>query len=143
MNDEQRRADDCRFPVRVVTRIEQAWPGRHTSAGFTEDLSRAGAHLHLNRAAILGAPVRVTMNLSPWAELNILGTVVWARAIEDILGWKVEIQFQEELPRALVAEVLGRLRVPEPERARGRYGIGSGATAGQAPPPSFACPDPR
>ncbi len=139
---EHRRVDDYRFPVRVVTQIEQAWPDKNTSAGFTADLSRAGAHLHLNRAAVLGASVRVTLNLSPWAELSILGTVVWTRAIKDIL-WEVGVQFEEELPRALVAEVLGRLRTPETERAGGWCGIGSGATAGHAPPLSNARPDAR
>ncbi len=111
---ERRRADDIRYPVRVRALAEQAAPGLAPNPGLARNLSRGGVLLQLNQAAILRAPVRVTLNLRRRTRISLMGTVVWARTTQDFLGCELGVQFNEELPAELVSEIADEEYPPGP-----------------------------
>ncbi len=72
---------------------------------MARNLSRGGALLRLSESVILGAPVRVTLNLRRRTQLSLMGKAAWVRPIQDLPGWEMGIQFDEDLPEELVLEI--------------------------------------
>ncbi|MBI3988140.1 MAG: PilZ domain-containing protein [candidate division NC10 bacterium] len=101
----RRRASHIRFPVRVPTVTEPVGAAADPDLGDVQNLSRSGVLLRLEKAITPGAPVRVTLRLHRRPPLTLMGTVVWVQPHPDFPGWALGIQFGEELPGEMVAEI--------------------------------------
>lgn len=68
-------------------------------------MSRGGVLLHLERAMIPGAPVRVSLRLRHRDPMTLVGKIAWVKPHPDFPGWALGIQFGEELSGEMVAEI--------------------------------------
>lgn len=101
----RRRTSHIRFPLRVPAVTESLQAAAGPDKGEAQNLSRSGVLLRLEKAVVPGAPVRVTLRLHRRPPLTLTGTVVWAQPHPDFPGWALGIQFGEELPGEMVAEI--------------------------------------
>lgn len=101
----RRRASYPRFPVRVPAVTEPVGIAGPPELGEVENLSRGGLLLKLAQARIPGTLMGVTLRLRHRPLLTLTGTVVWVQPHPDGPGWALGIQFDEELPGELVADI--------------------------------------
>ncbi len=101
MEGERRKRGHVRIPVRLVTSAQQA------SAGFTLNLSRGGVLLHLGQAAVVGAPVQVSLDMGRQIQFAVMGKVVRVQSVPDPPGWEVAVHFYEEIPAVFLQQVEG------------------------------------
>ena len=103
---ERRRARQLRFPVRVpALLLERVEPAAHPTPGETRNISRGGVGLRVEKAPSSGVPVEVGLRLVFRLPLTLTGTVVWREAQPTPPGWHLGIQFDEELPPRVIAEI--------------------------------------
>jgi len=102
---ERRRAGQTRLPLRVPVQTDPLEIPSRSGAGMAQDLSAGGMMVRLGHALARGAPVRVTLRLSQRPPVTLTGAVAWTRPHPDFPGWALGIQFSQELPGEMVAEI--------------------------------------
>lgn len=103
---ERRRPDHVRVPLRISALLfEEATPSRRPTPGETRDISRGGARLRVEGATRPSTPVEVILRLVHRPPLSLRGTVVWSAGPPDPSRRELGIQFREEIPPGLVAEI--------------------------------------
>ena len=103
---ERRHSSHLRFPVRVPALLrERVAPSGHSILGETRNISRGGVGLRIRKATIPTGAVEVSLRLVFLPPLTLTGTIVWSKAQPNPPGWQLGIQFTEELPQRLVAEI--------------------------------------
>ncbi len=96
----------ARLPLRLPVIVElRDSPAEVPIVGVTENLSRGGVLLRVARAAHPGTALQVTLYIRRSTSLALTGTVVWTAPDPDPPGWKLGVQFGEELPVAIVAQI--------------------------------------
>lgn len=121
---DRRRPGQIRFPVRVPVVAEPDAPAGYPTPGETQNLSRSGVLLRVERAERRGVPVRVTLPLRLHVSATLAGTVVWTQPQADRPGWEQGIQFHSEIPGALVLALTDATLPPRGTRpARGAAGV--------------------
>ncbi len=102
----RRRPGHVRFPVRVsALMFEEAKPWGRPTPGETRNISRGGIRLRVEAATLPSTRVEVALRLVHRPPLTFTGAVVWSAGQPDPSGWDLGIQFSEEIPSRLVAEI--------------------------------------
>ena len=105
---DRRRPGHPRLPVRIPAVIESIGSPGPAKPGEAQNLSPGGLLLRVGQgfsAFNRRDPVRVTLRPSHRPPLTLTGTVAWVQADPDVPGWALGVQFGEELPAAVVAEI--------------------------------------
>jgi len=102
---ERRRTGQTRLPIHVPVETDLLEIPTRSSEGVTQDLSPSGMMVRLEQRLVRGTPVRVTLQLSQGPAVTFTGTVAWIRPHPDFPGWALGIQFSQELPGEMVAEI--------------------------------------
>ncbi len=96
----------ARLPLRVPVIVElRDPPAEMPIVGETGDLSRGGVLLRVARAVRPGRALQVALYLRRSTSLALTGTVVWTTPDPDPPGWRLGVQFSEELPVAIIAQI--------------------------------------
>ena len=103
---ERRRPGHVRFPVCVpALMVPAARPWGPSTSGETRNISRGGVRLRVAAATFPSHQVQVILPLVDQLSPTLTGTVVWSVGQSDAPGWDLGIQFAEEIPGRLVAEI--------------------------------------